>query len=72
MGDKIVITEGETIEFKIMIGIRVDHMKDRIETEGMIEALAIVDQDQIQEELQMGLELDASYVENMTTLQGTI
>ena len=32
MGDQIVITEGETLEIKIVIGIGVGHMKDRIET----------------------------------------
>ena len=51
MGDRIIITEGETIEIKTMIGIGVGHMKDRIETEGTIEALVIVDQDQVQESL---------------------
>ena len=39
MGDRIIITEGETLEIKIMIGTGVGHMRDRIETEGMIEAL---------------------------------
>ena len=29
MGDKIIITEGETLEIKIMIGIGVGHMKGR-------------------------------------------
>ena len=55
MGDKIIIiTEGETLEIKIMIGIGVGHMKDRIETEWMIEALVTVDQDQVQGQLQIG------------------
>ena len=45
MGDRIIITtEGETLEIKITIGIGVGHMKDRIETEGMVEALVTVDQ----------------------------
>ena len=29
MGDRIIITEGETLEIRIMIGIGVGHMKDR-------------------------------------------
>ena len=38
MGDRIIIiTEGEALEIKIMIGV--GHMRERIETEGMIEAL---------------------------------
>ena len=48
MGYKIIIvTEGETLEIKIMIRIGVGRMKGRIETEGMIEALLTVDQDQV-------------------------
>ena len=39
MGHKIIITEGETLEIKITIGMGVGHMKDRIETEGMTEVL---------------------------------
>ena len=72
MGDKIVITEGEILEIKITIGIAVGHMKDRIETEWMIEVLVTVDQGQVQEQLQMGIELDALNVENTTTSQGTV
>ena len=34
-----------------MIGIEVGHMRDKIETEGMIEVLVTVDQDQVQEQL---------------------
>ena len=70
MGDKILITEGETLEIKIMIGV--GHMKDRTETEGMIEALITVDQDQVQEQLQIGIGLDASNVGNMTNSQETV
>ena len=72
MGDKIIITEGETLEIKITIGIGVGHMKDRIETEGTIEALVTLDQDQVQEQLQIGIGLDASNVGNATTLQETV
>ena len=38
MGDRIKATEGETLETKILTEIGVGHMRDRIETEGMIEA----------------------------------
>ena len=46
MGNKIIITEGETLDIKITIGIGIGHMKDRIETEGMVESLVTVEQDQ--------------------------
>ena len=72
MEDKIIITGGETLESKITIGIGVGHMKDRIETEGMTESLVIVDQDQVQEQLQIGIEYDALNVENMTTSQRNV
>ena len=72
MGDRIIITEGETLEIKIMIGIGVGHMKDRIGTEEMIETLVIVDQDQVQEQLQIGIGLNASNVGNMATSQETV
>ena len=72
MGDRIIITEGETLEIKIMIGIEEGHMNNSIETEGIIETLVTVDKDQVQEQLQIGTELDALNVENMTTLQGTV
>ena len=50
MGDRIIIiTEGETLEIKITIGIGVDHMQDKNETEGMVEALVTVDQGQVQQ-----------------------
>ena len=39
-----------------MKGIGEGHMKDRIETEGTIEVLVIVDQ--VQEQLQIGIGLD--------------
>ena len=71
MGGRI-ITEGKTLEIKIMIGIGVGHMKDRIETERMIEALVAVDQDQVQEQLQIGIGLDASNVGKTTILQETV
>ena len=58
MGDRIIITEGETLETKIMIGIGVGHMTDKKETEGMIEALVTVDQGQVQGQLQIGIGSD--------------
>ena len=68
MGD-IIVTEGETLEIKITMGIGAGHMKDRIETEGMIEALVTVGQDQVQEQLQIGIGLDALNVGDTTTSQ---
>ena len=32
MAHRIIITEGETLEIKIMIGIGVGHMRDKIDT----------------------------------------
>ena len=48
MGDRIIITKGETLEFKIMIEIGVGHIRDRIEIARMVEALVTVDQGQVQ------------------------
>ena len=53
MGDRIIVTEGETLETKIMIEVGVVYMRDKIETEEMIEALITVGQDQVQEQLQL-------------------
>ena len=41
----ITITEGETLEVKIIVGIGVGHIKDRTETDGTVEVLVTVDQD---------------------------
>ena len=72
MGDQIIIsTEDETLEIKIMIEIEVGLTKDRIETEGMVEALVTVDQGQVLGPLQIEIGSDVLNVENMTTLQGT-
>ena len=46
MGDRIIIAEEETSEIKIMIGIE-GHIRDSTETEGTVEALVTVDQDQV-------------------------
>ena len=49
MGDQITtIREGKTLKVKITIDIEVGHTKDRTETEGTVEALATVDQSQVQ------------------------
>ena len=57
MGDRIItVREGETLEIKIMIGTGVGHMQDRIGTEGMVEVLVAVDQDQVEEQLQVGID----------------
>ena len=74
MGDRIIITtEGETLEIRITIEMGVvGHMKDKTEIEGMVEALVTVDQGQVQEQLQIGIGLDALNVENMIISQGTI
>ena len=70
-GQTIAITEGETSEVKIMIGLEVGHTKDREEIEGTVEALVIVDQGQVQGQLQIEIELDVSSVGYTITLQGT-
>ena len=43
MGDRIIITEGETLGIRIMTEVEIDHMRDKMETEEMIEALVTVD-----------------------------
>ena len=43
MGDRIIITEVETLRTRTMTEIGVDHMRDKIETEEVIEMLVIVD-----------------------------
>ena len=47
----------------------VGHLRDRIETERTIDVLALVDLDQVQEQLQIGIESDVLSVGNMTILQ---
>ena len=44
----ITIIEGKATEVKIMMGIGVDPMKDRVEIEETVEASAAVDQGQVQ------------------------
>ena len=72
MGDRIIVTEGETLGTRITIEIGVGHMRDKIETEGMIEALVTVDQDQVQGQLQIGIGLDVLNVGSTTILQETV
>ena len=71
-GQIIAITEGETLEIKIMTGIGVGHMKDRTEIEGTVETLVIVDQGQVQGQLQIEIKSDVLSVGNTITLQGTV
>ena len=47
-------------------------MRDKIQTEGMIEALVMVDQDQGQGQLQIGIGSDVLSVGNMTISQETV
>ena len=72
MGDRIVITERETLEIRIMIGIGVGNIRDKIETEVVIEALVTIDQDQVREQLQIGIALDVSSVGSMNISQETV
>ena len=54
MEDRIIITtEGKALEIKIMIEIGLDHMKDRKEIEGIVEASVTVDHGQVQGQLQI-------------------
>ena len=43
MGDKIIVTEGETLGTRTMTEIRVGHMRGKIEPEEMVEVLVTVD-----------------------------
>ena len=47
-------------------------MKDRIEIEGIVEALVTVDKGKVQGKLQIEIGLDALSVENMIILQWTV
>ena len=66
MRNRIIVTEGKTLGTRNAKEIGVGHMKDRIETEEMIEALVTVDQDQVQEQLQIRIGLDVLSVGSMT------
>ena len=70
MGYRIIITEGKTLEVKITIGV--GHMRDIIETEGMIEALVTVDQGQVQGQPQIRIGSDVSSVGSTTISQETV
>ena len=67
-----IITEEVVIEVKVMIGIGVGHIKDKIETEKTVEVLVIVGQDQIQGQVQIEIGSDVSNVGNMITSQGNV
>ena len=59
MGEIIlIITEEVVIEVKVMIGIGVGCIKDRIQTEETIEVLVIVGQDQAQGQVQIEIGSD--------------
>ena len=68
MGYRIMVTEVKTLETKITIEIGAGHMRDKIETEEMLEALVTVDKDHVQEQLQIGIGLDVLSVGSMTIL----
>ena len=72
MAEIIIITEEVVIEVKVMIGIGVGHMKNRIETEETIGVLVIVGQDQVQGKIQIEIGSDVSNVGNMITSQGNV
>ena len=55
-----------------MIGIGVGHMRNKIETEGMIEVLVTVDQGQVQGQPQIGIGSDVSSVGSMNISQETV
>ena len=68
MGDKTIVTEGKTLETRITIEIGVHHMRDKRETEEMIEVLDTVDQDQVPEQLKIVIGLNVLSVGNITIL----
>ena len=72
MGDRIIITEWEILGSRTMIEIGVGDMRDKIETEEIIEALVTVDQDQFQEHIQIRIGLDVLSAESVTILQETV
>ena len=66
MGDRIIIIEEETLGIRTMTEVGIDHMRDKIETEEMIETLVTVDWDQVWEQVQIGTGLDVSSAESTT------
>ena len=73
MGSLIIImVQEEVIQVKITIGIGVGQMRDRPGMEEIVEVQALVDQDLVQGQVQIGIGLDALSVGNMITLQGNV
>ena len=68
----ITMVQEEVIQVKITIGIGVGQMRDRPGMEEIVEVQALVDQDLVQGQVQIGIELDALSVGNMITLQGNV
>ena len=66
------MVQEEVIQVKITIGIGVGQMRDRPGMEEIVEVQALVDQDLVQGQVQIGIGLDALSVENMITLQGNV
>ena len=73
MGSLIItMVQEEVIQVKITIGIGVGQMRDRPGMEETVEVQALVDQDLVQGQVQIGIGLDALSVGNMITLQGNV
>ena len=73
MGSLIItMVQEEVIQVKITIGIGVGQMRDRPGMEEIVEVQALVDQDLVQGQVQIGIGLDALSVGNMITLQGNV
>ena len=68
----ITMVQEEVIQVKITIGIGVGQMRDRPGMEEIVEVQALVDQDLVQGQVQIGIELNALSVGNMITLQGNV
>ena len=68
----ITMVQEEVIQVKITIGIGVGQMRDRPGMEEIVEVQALVDQDLVQGQVQIGIGLDALSVGNMITLQGNV
>ena len=43
MGDRIIVTEGETLGIRITTEVEIHHMRDKMGTEEMTEALVTVE-----------------------------
>ena len=72
MGEIMVVIEGMVIKIKIMTGIGIGHLRDRIEVGEMIEVSVIIGQDQVLEQVQTETGLGVSNVGSTTILQGNV